>query len=113
MRREIVLPATQEEVWAALTEPEQLSAWFEADVDIDPRPRGAVTARHPDGSIRTGTVLAANVPYRLVVVWEGNQGEASRLEFTLETVEGGTRLTVLETPSAPTAPETFLLEAAR
>src|SRR5207302_9196421 len=71
MRREIVLPATREQVWAALTDSEQLSAWFEAEVDIDPRPRGDVTARDPDGTIRRGTVIAASAPYRLVVAWEG------------------------------------------
>src|SRR5213080_2086747 len=49
VRREIVLPASQAEVWTALTRSEELSAWFGADVEIDPRPRGTVTDRHPDG----------------------------------------------------------------
>ena len=119
MRREIVLPATREQVWAALTDSEQLSAWFEAEVDIDPRPRGDVTARHPDGTIRRGTVIAASAPYRLVVAWEGardargSEVEASRVEFTLEAVTDGTRLTVIEAPVTAAAPETFLLQVAR
>jgi uncharacterized protein YndB with AHSA1/START domain len=119
MKREIVLPATREEVWAALTDSEQLSAWFEAEVDIDPRPRGEVKARHPDGTIRRGTVIAANAPYRLVVAWErardgrGFEVEASRMELTLEAVTDGTRLTVIEAALTGDAPETFLLRTAR
>jgi len=111
VRREIVLPAETAEVWAALTQSEELSEWFGADVAIDARPRGAVTARHPDGAVRRGTVLAANAPYRLVVVWDGADG--SRVEFTLESVPSGTRLTVIETQLDASAPERLLLEAAR
>jgi uncharacterized protein YndB with AHSA1/START domain len=115
VRREIVLPASQEEVWAALTQSEELSEWFGADVEIDPRPRGTVTARHRDGRTRRGTVLAASAPYRLVVVWEPGTDDAggSRLEFTLESVAEGTLLTVIEAPLSATAPERFMLEAAR
>ena len=115
VRREIVLPASQEDVWAALTRSEELSAWFGADVEIDARPRGGVIARHPDGTTRRGTVLAANAPYRLVVVWEPatRDAEGSRLEFTLEPVVDGTRLTVIEAQLSAAAPERFLLEAAR
>src|SRR5947208_971536 len=82
--KEIVLPAPPEEVWNALTRSEELSAWFEAEVDIDPRPRGIVTARASDGTIREGTVIAANAPFRLVIVWR--DADRSRLEFTLQPV---------------------------
>jgi uncharacterized protein YndB with AHSA1/START domain len=115
IRREIVLPASQEDVWVALTRSEELSAWFGADVDIDPRPRGVVTARHRDGTTHRGTVVAASAPYRLVVVWEPGTDEVrgSRLEFTLEPVADGTLLTVIEAPLSPAGPERFLLEALR
>ena len=119
VRREVVLPATREEAWVALTRSEQLSAWFEADVEIDPRPRGGITARSPDGTTRVGTVMAVNAPYRLVLVWEeGEDGrgrvvEASRVEFTLESVDEGTRLTVIETPVMPASPEMSFHEVTR
>jgi uncharacterized protein YndB with AHSA1/START domain len=119
VRREVVLPASRDEVWGALTDPGKLSAWFEAEVEIDPRPRGTVVARQHDGTVRAGTVLAANRPYRLVVIW-GRSGEnpehepgASRMEFTLEAVPDGTRLTVIEAPlSGSSAWDGFLLETA-
>jgi uncharacterized protein YndB with AHSA1/START domain len=115
VRREIVLPASREEVWAALTRPEELSEWFGAEVEIDARPRGAVAARGADGSTRRGTVLAINTPYRLVVVWEpeADGGGGSRLELTLEPVSDGTRLTVNETLLTASAPERLLLETIR
>ncbi len=119
VRRDVLLPAPREEVWAALTRSELLSGWFEAEVEIDPRPRGAVTARDRGGTLRRGTVAAANRPYRLVVVWNstivGREPGAgpTRMEFTLEAVAEGTRLTVIEAPVAASSPEATFLEAAR
>jgi len=115
VRREVVLAATREEVWAALTRSEELSAWFGADVEIDPRPRGAVTAREADGSVRRGTVVAANAPWRLVVAWEPEPGgaEGSHVEFTLDDVVGGVRLTVIERPLTPGESGRFLQAAVR
>ena len=115
VRREVVLAATREEVWAALTRSEELSAWFGADVEIDPRPRGPMTARAADGSVRRGTVVAANAPWRLVLAWEPEAGETegSHVELTLEDVEDGVRLTVVERPLTPDESGRFLLAAAR
>jgi uncharacterized protein YndB with AHSA1/START domain len=117
VRREIVLPAECEEVWSRITRSEHLSAWFEGQTEIDARPRGAITVREPGGAVRRGTVLAASRPYRLVVVWENGRDEAghevgpSRMEFTLEAVPEGTRLTVIEATLSSSAPERFFLEA--
>ena len=41
IRKEIVLPATREEVWAALTDPAELESWFANDVDARAAPRAA------------------------------------------------------------------------
>jgi len=38
IRKEILLPATRDEVWAALTDPEELERWFANDVELDPAP---------------------------------------------------------------------------
>ena len=98
IRREVILHASPDEVWDALTRAEELGEWFGSEVTIDPRPRGDVTERRADGSIRTGVVLAAGRPYRLVVLWrsEDEDAVASRMEFTIEEVADGVRLTVLE-----------------
>jgi len=119
VRREVILPASRQEAWAALTRSEELSAWFEADVEIDPHPRGTLAIRFPDGTTRTGAVLAADPPYRLVLVWEeardagGLEAQASRVEFTLHTVDEGTLLTVIETPLPASASELRLYRAMR
>jgi uncharacterized protein YndB with AHSA1/START domain len=90
--REIVFPASPEEVWDALTEAEQLEEWFANDVELDPRPGGGGVFRWDDGEERHATVVVADPAERLVLDWD-DQGE---VEFTLEEVEGGTRLLVRE-----------------
>jgi uncharacterized protein YndB with AHSA1/START domain len=91
--REIVFPATPDEVWDALTEPDQLEEWFANDVELDPRPGGAGTFRWDDGEERRATVVVAEPGERLVLDWD----EEGEVEFTLEEVEEGTRLLVRET----------------
>ena len=91
--REIVFPASPDEVWDALTEAEQLEEWFANDVELDPRPGGDGVFRWDDGEERHATVLVAEPGERLVLDWD-DDGE---VEFTLEAVEEGTRLVVRET----------------
>ena len=38
IRKEIVLPATRDDVWEALTDAERLEDWFANDVELDLRP---------------------------------------------------------------------------
>src|SRR2546423_11537253 len=52
VRREIVLDAPREEVWAALTEAERLEEWFANDVELDARPGGEGGFRWGDGGRR-------------------------------------------------------------
>ena len=91
--REVVLEAPVEEVWSALTEPEQLERWFANDVELDPRPGGAGVFRWDDGAERHATVVVADPGERLVLDWD----EEGEVEFVLEEVENGTRLLVRET----------------
>ena len=98
--REIVFPASPDEVWEALTDPEQLEEWFANDVELDARPGGDGVFRWADGEERRATVLVAEPGERLLLDWD-DQGE---VEFTLEEVEEGTRLFVREsTPEFSTA----------
>ena len=100
--REIVFPASPDEVWEALTEAEQLEEWFANDVELDPRPGGAGIFRWDDGEERRATVVVADPGERLVLDWD----EEGEVEFTLEEVEDGTRLLVREsTPEWSTALE--------
>jgi uncharacterized protein YndB with AHSA1/START domain len=96
IHREIVLPATREEVWAALTDPNRLEDWFANDVRLDLRPGGEATFRWRNGEARTATVTDVEPEERLAFEW-ADEGE---VEFTLEDDAGGTRLTVVETSPA-------------
>ena len=96
IRREIVLPATREEVWEALTEPERLEDWFANEVELDLRPGGGAHFRWSNGEERHATVREVAEEERLAFEWD-DEGE---VEFTLADADGGTALTVVETSPA-------------
>jgi uncharacterized protein YndB with AHSA1/START domain len=100
--REMVFRESPDEVWEALTDPEQLEEWFATEVELDPREGGAGIFRWGDGEERHATVLVAEPNERLVLDWD----EEGEVEFTLEELEAGTRLVVREsTPEFSTALE--------
>ena len=92
MTREIVFPAPPDEVWEALTDPEQLEEWFANDVELDAREGGEGVFRWDDGEERHATVVEAAPGERLVLDWDGE----GTVVLTLEEVEEGTRLRVRE-----------------
>jgi uncharacterized protein YndB with AHSA1/START domain len=100
VRLERELPDPPETVWMALTEPEQLKAWFPCTIETDEWRVGAdLTFVFPDdvGMTLTGTVLELDHPRLLAYMW----GEET-LRFELEpTATGGTRLVLTdELPAA-------------
>jgi uncharacterized protein YndB with AHSA1/START domain len=100
--REIEFPVPPDEVWEALTDPEQLEEWFANDVELDAREGGAGVFRWDDGEQKRARVTVAEPPERLVLDWD----EDGEVEFTLEEVDDGTRLRVREsTPEFSTALE--------
>jgi uncharacterized protein YndB with AHSA1/START domain len=114
IRRWVVLGAPIDDVWRAVIEPQHLGAWFGADVELDPRPGGAIAFRMPDGSARRGVVEVVERPRRLAFRWRtitsGPSGtsvaEVSRVEFELAPEpDGGTSVTVIESPGL-LAPDT-------
>jgi uncharacterized protein YndB with AHSA1/START domain len=96
IHREIILPADRDEVWAALTDPDELESWFANEVELDLRPGGELTFRWRNGQTRHATVTEVEPGQRLTFEWD-DEGE---VEFTLADDEGGTRLTVTETSPA-------------
>ena len=50
VEREVVLPASLEEVWPAVSQSEQISAWFGAEAQLDLRPGGRGVFRWRDGT---------------------------------------------------------------
>jgi uncharacterized protein YndB with AHSA1/START domain len=98
-----VLPAPPDRVWAALTG--EVSDWFGAEVDLDPRPGGLALFRWPDGWERGAVIEEALAPTILVFRWLPFERSATgeirsvgpgRVEFQLESADGGTRLSVTE-----------------
>src|SRR5262249_46913150 len=99
--REIEFPVPPDEVWEALTDPDQLEEWYANGVELDPREGGAGVFRWEDGEERHATVIVAEPPERLVLDW-GDEGET---EVTPEETGGGTKPHVREaTPQFPTPP---------
>jgi uncharacterized protein YndB with AHSA1/START domain len=96
IRKEIVLPAPREEVWAALTDPERLADWFASEVDLDLRPGGGAHFRWGNGEERRATVTEVEPEERLSFEWS----DEGAVEFTLEDDADGTLLTVVETSPA-------------
>jgi uncharacterized protein YndB with AHSA1/START domain len=105
IERRIELPAPPEEVWPALTEASRLSAWFGADIAMEPRPGGRATFRWPDGRERGAVVEDVEPVRRLAFRWmpveRSTDGRTTvvgggRVEFELERLGRGTVLWVRE-----------------
>lgn len=93
--REVVLPASADEVWDALTDPERLAEWFANDVELDLRTGGSGVFRWDNGEIRTAVVEEVDCPRRFGFRW--TDGEPSEVVIELDEIAGGTRVTVRET----------------
>jgi uncharacterized protein YndB with AHSA1/START domain len=102
IHKEIFLPAPREEVWEALTDPEQLEDWFANSVELDLRPGGGASFRWDNGEERRATFTEVDPERRLAFEWEDD----GAVEFTLDDDADGTLLTVVESsPSWSTALE--------
>jgi uncharacterized protein YndB with AHSA1/START domain len=91
-------PAT---VWAALTTPDGLSAWFGQEATIDLRPGGAASMKFGSGHVAEMRVERVEEPTVFGYTWHiyGLPEEDPRrtyVEFTLKPAGAGTRLTVVE-----------------
>lgn len=105
VRLERQLPDPPPVIWSALTDPEQLKAWFPCEVSVaDGRWQvgAALTFRFPvdtmDGLTLTGEVLELDEPRRLAYTW----GE-ELLRFELVPNDGGTTLVLVHELEPPTA----------
>jgi uncharacterized protein YndB with AHSA1/START domain len=94
--REVLVPAEPEEVWRALTEPDGLAGWFAEDAELELEPGGELRLRLSDGEERQGFFDQIEPPRRLGFWWSREDGESTRIEFTLEPCEAGTLVRVEE-----------------
>lgn len=105
VRRSVMVPASRGRVWSALTTSSELSRWFGAEVELDPRPGG--WGRFTDGQgTRTARVTDVRWGQRLALVWwpEGADPseDSSEVSFQVEEAPQGTRVVVTETAPAST-----------
>jgi uncharacterized protein YndB with AHSA1/START domain len=103
--RELVLEASTEEVWDALTAPERLEEWFANEVELDLE-RGEGVFRWDDGEERRAEVADAEPGRRLSLRWwdeSAPDATLTEVTFTLVAVPAGTRLVVREAPVGPVA----------
>ena len=107
VRRTIRIDAPVDKVWRAVTEPEQISRWF-GRTELDGAGPGAQGSITFDGYGRVSLAIEAVDAPRLISYRWGNDDALGHLPdelddhatvftFTLEAVDGGTELTVVET----------------
>jgi uncharacterized protein YndB with AHSA1/START domain len=101
IERQMTFELPREAVWAAITEPEQLARWFGTSAELDLRPGGEGSFTWEELGVTTRvTVEAVEPPTRFAYRWEpggGNEGGPTTLvDFRLEEISGGTRLTLVE-----------------
>src|SRR6266550_6975596 len=102
VERETLVEATPEEVWEALTDEDRLEEWMAPEVELDPTEGGEIAVRDGDDQ-RAGTVETVEEQERFAFTWSRPGEGESFVEFTIEALPGGTRVTVVETPIGPTA----------
>ncbi len=95
-------------VWAALTTAEGLGAWFGNEATIDLRVGGSARMTWTDGPTATMRVERVEEPTVFGFTWgiyglPEDDPRRTYVEFTLEPVGSGTRLTVIETGFAQLA----------
>lgn len=102
--RTIDIKARPEKVWAALTEPDLVSQWFGDTCELDATPGGSGRFGWTEhGADFRVVVEIADRPKTLVFRWAREsgvdpvRGNSTVVRFDLTEIEGGTRLTLLET----------------
>jgi uncharacterized protein YndB with AHSA1/START domain len=102
VERETLVEASPEEVWEALTDEDRLQEWLAPEVELDPVEGGEIAVRDGDDR-RTGVVETVEDGERFAFTWSRPGEGESFVEFRIEALPGGTRVTVVETPIGPTA----------
>ena len=101
IERQMTFELPREVVWAAITEPEQIARWFGTSAELDLRPGGAGLFHWEHLDVNTPvTVETVEPPTHFAYRWEpggtSDGGPTTLVEFRLEEIPGGTRLTLIE-----------------
>jgi uncharacterized protein YndB with AHSA1/START domain len=111
IQRELILPVPPERVGTALTQANQLAAWFGTHATIDLRPGGDIIftwdgSNGPTGTNR-GVIELVEPPRRFAFRWQSGADNlpTTRVEFTFEPHPEGTHLRLVESGFASLPPE--------
>jgi uncharacterized protein YndB with AHSA1/START domain len=102
IRREIDIDAPREVVWGIVTEARHLAGWFSDEAEIDLRPGGAILLTWHGHGVYRAHVETVEPPHTFAFRWVLRDGEepvkdgSTLVEMTLTPIDGGTRLTVVE-----------------
>jgi uncharacterized protein YndB with AHSA1/START domain len=105
VERETLIEADPQEVWEALTDEDRLEEWLAPEVELDPTEGGEIAVRDGDDE-RIGTVETVEESERFAFTWSRPGEGDSFVEFTIEALPGGSRVTVVETPMHSAATKT-------
>jgi uncharacterized protein YndB with AHSA1/START domain len=100
--RDVEINAPIEKVWAAITQPEHLGAWFaDSGATVDMRVGGDITLTWAEYPVQLGRIEAIEEPNRFAWWWSNIDGSvapgnATLVEFLLESSGSGTKLRVVE-----------------
>ncbi|MDQ2584898.1 SRPBCC domain-containing protein [Saccharothrix yanglingensis] len=102
IERSIEVAHPPAKVWDALTTAEGLGSWFGDDAAVDLRPGGAVRLGWTNGDSVELRVEHVEEPSVFAFTWRvhglpEDDPRRTYVEFTLEPVDDGTRVTVVET----------------
>jgi uncharacterized protein YndB with AHSA1/START domain len=99
IRRETILDAPRDEVWALVGSPEGLATWLADEVALEAVAEGASGTVVEDGAQRRVTIEEVEDGRRVALSWCGEDGEPSLVELTLDDDgERRTRMVVVELP---------------
>lgn len=106
VERTVELDASPDDVWRALTDPDELAAWFGPEAELDAQPGGRGRFVDDDGLVRRAVVDQVRPGEELVLRWwpEGDDATgASVVTFVVAPTNGGSRLIVTERLAAVAA----------
>lgn len=97
IEKDLLIHATPERVFRALTKKAELESWFLTEATVDVRPGGALRFAWQN-EVYTGRFSEVEPPHRLVYTWgEGDNLGETRMTFTLPAEGDGTRLHLVHT----------------
>ena len=95
---ELTIHAPAREVWSVLTDAEHIPSWWEGVHAVkvtDPKPGGVYVLDYQSGEPDKCEILQSDAGKLLRFRWTSSEPEPTLVEYRLEAIEGGTRLTMV------------------